>query len=53
LGGFSASWGGVNEERDERVELARAMREEGKTLKEIADALGYKSISSVHALLKE
>ena len=42
-----------NEERDERAELARAMREEGKTLKEIADALGYKSVSSVHTLLKE
>ena len=25
--------------------------EEGKTLQEIADALGYKSISSVHTLL--
>ena len=42
-----------DEERDEKIELARAMREEGKTLKEIADALGYKSISSVHTLLKE
>ena len=27
------------------------LRDEGKTLQQIADALGYKSISSVHALL--
>ena len=40
-----------NEERDERAELARAMREEGKTLQQIADELGYKNRSSVHALL--
>ena len=31
--------------------LARAMRDEGKTLQQIADALGYKSASSVFALL--
>ena len=36
---------------DSRAELARAMRSEGKTLQQIADALGYKSASSVHALL--
>jgi hypothetical protein len=38
---------------NERADLARAMREEGKTLQQIADALGYKSVSSVHTLLKE
>jgi AraC-like DNA-binding protein len=37
--------------RDERAEQARAMREEGKTLQQIADALGYKNRSSIHALL--
>ena len=42
-----------NEERDERAELARAMREEGKTLQQIADELGYKSVSSVHTLLNK
>ena len=36
---------------DSRAELARAMRSEGKTLQQIADALGYKSISSIHTLL--
>ena len=36
---------------DNRAELARAMRSEGKTLQEIADALGYKSVSSVHNLI--
>ena len=40
-----------NEERDERAEQARAMRLEGMTLQQIADALGYKNRSSVHALL--
>lgn len=30
---------------------ARAMRDEGMTLQQIADALGYKSRSTVHALL--
>ena len=42
-----------NEERDERVELARAMREEGKTLQQIADELGYKNRSSVSRILNE
>ncbi|MBQ5737633.1 MAG: hypothetical protein IIV55_01120, partial [Alistipes sp.] len=37
-----------SDEPDDRVELARAMREEGKTLQQIANELGYKSISSVH-----
>ncbi len=41
-----------NEEHDERAEQARAMRLEGMTLQQIADALGYKSVSSVHTLLK-
>ena len=27
------------------------LRDEGKTLQEIADALGYKSVSSVHNLI--
>ena len=40
-----------NEEHDERAEQARAMRLEGMTLQQIADALGYKNRSSVHALL--
>lgn len=31
---------------------ARAMRDEGMTLQQIAEALGYKSVSSVHTLLK-
>ena len=39
-------------ERDERLVQARAMREEGHTLQEIADALGYKDKSSVGKLLK-
>ena len=42
-----------NEEHEERVELARAMRAEGKTYSQIAEELGYKSKSSVHALLKQ
>ena len=37
--------------RDERLEQARALRAEGKTLQQIADALGYKNISSVSRLL--
>ncbi|MBE6203592.1 MAG: hypothetical protein E7135_08050, partial [Rikenellaceae bacterium] len=41
-----------NEEMDEKVIMARAMREEGKTLQEIADALGYKERSGVCRLLK-
>lgn len=38
--------------RDERLEQARALRAEGKTLQQIADALGYKSVAAVHYLLK-
>ena len=37
----------------ERLELIKAMREEGKTLQEIADLLGYKNRSSVSRLLNE
>ena len=40
-----------DDEVEDKAAIARAMREEGKTLQEIADALGYKSISSVHTLL--
>ena len=42
-----------NEERDERAEQARAMRDEGMTLQQIADALGYKSPSTVLNLLNK
>ena len=42
-----------NEERDERAEQARAMRDEGMTLQQIADTLGYKSASTIVNLLKE
>jgi RecA-family ATPase len=38
--------------RDERLNEARALRAEGKTLQQIADALGYKSVAAVHYLLK-
>ena len=38
---------------DEKIILARAMREEGKTLQEIADVLGYKSASAVHYVLSK
>ena len=41
-----------NEERDDKAEQARALREEGMTLQQIAEALGYKSASWVHTLLK-
>ena len=40
-----------NEECDERAELARAMREEGKSYRQIAEELGYKSPQSVSNLL--
>ena len=36
----------------ERLELIKAMREEGMTLKEIAESLGYKDHSAVSKLLK-
>ena len=40
-----------NEERDERAEQARALRDEGMTLQQIADVLGYRSPQSVSNLL--
>ena len=40
-------------ERDERAEQARALREEGMTLQQIADMLGYKNRSSVSRILSE
>ena len=40
-----------NEERDEKAEQARALRDEGMTLQQIAEALGYKSPQSVSNLL--
>ena len=42
-----------DEEHDERAELARAMREEGKSYRQIAEELGYKTPSAVHKLLKQ
>ena len=36
----------------ECFELIKAMREEGKTLQEIADALGYKDRSTIGKILK-
>ena len=42
-----------NEERDEKIEQARAMREEGKSYRQIAEELGYKTPSAVHKLLKQ
>ena len=37
----------------ERLELIKSLRDEGKTLQEIADMLGYKSRSTVMNLLKK
>jgi hypothetical protein len=42
-----------DDEMDEKVILARAMREEGKSYSQIAEALGYKSKTSVMKLLRE
>jgi hypothetical protein len=42
-----------NEERDEKAELARAMREEGKSYRQIAEELGYKSATTVLNLLSK
>ena len=42
-----------DEERDEKIELARAMREEGKSYRQIAEELGYKSPSTVLNLLNK
>ena len=45
-----------NDEREaeelEKLELIRSMRDEGKTLQEIADTLGYKSRSAIANILK-
>jgi len=37
----------------ERLTQILAMREEGKTLQQIADELGYKSVGSVHYVLNK
>ena len=42
-----------DEEGEDKAALARAMRDEGKTLQQIADALGYKNRSSVYSLIKD
>ena len=42
-----------DEEGEDKATLARAMREEGKTLQQIADTLGYKNRSSVFSLIKD
>ena len=39
-------------EEAQKLELIRSMREEGMTLKEIAESLGYKDHSAVSKLLK-
>ncbi len=39
-------------EEAERLELIKSMREEGKTLQQIADELGYKSRTTVLNILK-
>jgi predicted transcriptional regulator len=38
---------------NERADLARAMRLEGKSYRQIAEELGYKTPSAVHKLLKQ
>lgn len=42
-----------NERREEQRQTAKSMRDDGHTLKEIADRLGYPNDSSVRALLNE
>ena len=42
-----------SDEPDDRVELARAMREEGKSYRQIAEELGYKSGSAIHYMLSK
>ena len=39
-------------EEAQKLELIRSMREEGKTLQQIADVLGYKSRTTVLNILK-
>ena len=41
-----------NDDMDEKVLLAQEMRNEGKTLQEIADTLGYKSRSAIANIIK-
>jgi hypothetical protein len=43
----------TDDEQEEKVALARAMRNEGKTLQQIADELGYNNASSIQYLLKK
>lgn len=51
---FRARYSNAKEERRAlEVEKARSMREHGKSLREIADALGYKNDSSIRSLLDE
>ena len=42
-----------DDEMDEKIILVRAMREEGKSYSQIAEAVGYKSKTSVMKLLRE
>ena len=44
---------GLLTERDEKAELARAMRNEGKSYRQIAEELGYKSPQSVINLINK
>ena len=39
-------------EEAQKLELIRSMREDGKTLQQIADELGYKDRSSIGKILK-
>ena len=41
-----------DDDERERIELMRAMREEGMTYQQIADELGYKSHTTVMSALK-
>ena len=43
----------TDDEQEEKVALARAMRNEGKSYQQIADELGYKSRSAVQYLLNK
>lgn len=42
-----------NDDEDPRRELARAMRDEGKSYRQIAEELGYNNASSVHYMLNK
>ena len=39
-------------EETEKLEMIRTLRDEGKTLQEIADMLGYSNRCAVHRILK-